>query len=74
MSNQQGWVCPKCGNVYAPWVKECCNCNGGGDGGRVASPVTPKWPQPSPSWPAVPWEPPYPQPVIITTTWTGAKP
>ena len=22
-----GWVCPKCGKVYAPDVKECMNCN-----------------------------------------------
>lgn len=22
-----GWVCPKCGKVYAPDVKECLNCN-----------------------------------------------
>lgn len=22
-----GWVCPKCGKVYAPDVKECWNCN-----------------------------------------------
>lgn len=22
-----GWVCPKCGKVYAPDVKECFNCN-----------------------------------------------
>ena len=22
-----GWVCPKCGKVYAPDVKECAQCN-----------------------------------------------
>lgn len=22
-----GWVCPKCGKVYAPDVRECLNCN-----------------------------------------------
>ena len=22
-----GWVCPKCGKVYAPDVKECFTCN-----------------------------------------------
>ncbi len=24
----QGWVCPKCGAVMAPWVSECVNCRG----------------------------------------------
>jgi len=24
-----GWVCPKCGNVYAPDTTECNNCNNG---------------------------------------------
>jgi hypothetical protein len=23
-----GWVCPKCGSVYAPFVAECGVCNG----------------------------------------------
>ena len=27
MSSNQGWECPKCGNVYAPLVTECLNCN-----------------------------------------------
>lgn len=24
-----GWICPKCGRVYAPFIPECqhCNCN-----------------------------------------------
>lgn len=22
-----GWICPICGNVYAPWVLECEDCN-----------------------------------------------
>lgn len=26
-SLRYGWVCPKCGKVYAPDVKECSNCN-----------------------------------------------
>lgn len=26
-SPKYGWVCPKCGKVYAPDVKECLNCN-----------------------------------------------
>lgn len=23
----KGWVCPRCGHVYAPHVDECKNCN-----------------------------------------------
>lgn len=26
-SPKYGWVCPKCGKVYAPDVKECAQCN-----------------------------------------------
>jgi hypothetical protein len=22
----RGWMCPKCGAVYAPWVAECSYC------------------------------------------------
>lgn len=22
----QGWICPKCGHVYAPFVAECIHC------------------------------------------------
>lgn len=22
----EGWICPKCGSVYAPFVAECANC------------------------------------------------
>ena len=25
---QQGWQCPVCGKVYAPWVSECTRCGG----------------------------------------------
>lgn len=27
MANDHGWVCPKCGRVYAPWVMSCDPCN-----------------------------------------------
>ena len=27
MANDRGWVCPKCGRVYAPWVASCELCN-----------------------------------------------
>jgi hypothetical protein len=23
-----GWICPKCGSVYAPFVADCAACNG----------------------------------------------
>lgn len=26
-SPKYGWICPKCGKVYAPYVKECSDCN-----------------------------------------------
>ena len=22
-----GWICPKCGRVYAPFIPECHHCN-----------------------------------------------
>jgi hypothetical protein len=22
----EGWVCPKCGRVFAPWVSQCSYC------------------------------------------------
>lgn len=31
---RRGWMCPKCGNVYAPWVAGCRKCNGG----RIVNP------------------------------------
>lgn len=24
---KNGWICPKCGRVYAPFVYECAPCN-----------------------------------------------
>ena len=26
MPTQQGWVCPQCGRVYAPWMSMCDYC------------------------------------------------
>lgn len=28
MENLTGWVCPKCGRVYSPFMPECGHCNG----------------------------------------------
>lgn len=27
LDQPQGWVCPKCGRVYAPWVYTCAKCD-----------------------------------------------
>lgn len=35
-----GWVCPKCGRVYAPNQEMCLYCGGG----NISSPVTPTKP------------------------------
>ena len=49
---QYGWICPKCGKVYAPW-KDSCNC-------YLNIPYTqPNTPSPTPfnpmpSWPKTP--------------------
>ncbi len=24
--NRYGWICPTCGNSYAPWMYKCDNC------------------------------------------------
>ncbi len=26
--SNNGWLCPKCKSVYAPFVRECAKCNG----------------------------------------------
>ena len=32
-----GWICPKCGSVYAPFVAECRFCTGGNTATRTYS-------------------------------------
>lgn len=27
MNTNNGWICPKCGRVYAPYIAECQHCN-----------------------------------------------
>lgn len=44
-----GWICPKCGHVYAPFVSECHVCNSipvGGTGTGTWIPPTPLIPPP----------------------------
>lgn len=43
LGTPQGWVCPKCGRVYAPWVYTCAPCGNP----PTYSTVTPGWPMPS---------------------------
>lgn len=62
MAEQQGWICPVCKRVYAPWVKECEACNGA-KVDPVVEPYHP-WP-PITSWPTTPefpspWYPGWP--------------
>jgi hypothetical protein len=54
MAEQQGWICPKCGRVYAPWVKECEACNP-----VKTAPVVEPWIPIVPFYPFPLW-PPYP--------------
>jgi hypothetical protein len=70
MAEQTGWICPKCGRVYAPHVQECGVCNA-----AILSPVPP-WTNPYP-WYPYPWTTPdpwpgYPPIITWTTTTTPA--
>lgn len=63
MSN--GWVCPKCGRVYAPFKQECTHCNN--------SPIiTPKIPKEFPP-PCGPYRDPIDNPEFIPdkTRWVN---
>lgn len=42
---QEGWRCPICGHVYAPWVTECSRCgNNEGSINIVKYPIDPNKP------------------------------
>ena len=60
MSTQEGWKCPECGRVNAPWVRECaCFAIGGTPEPWRAIPPQPQPyvppstgdPLPTPMWP-----------------------
>ena len=55
----QGWICPKCGKVYAPTQMECFGCNSNIN----------DWPN-SPAWPVLKWLPPY----TTFTTFNSGEP
>lgn len=56
MYNNYGWICPKCGRVWAPWVMSCiCNLDIG-----IQKPPTPYIPIPTNPWiPAPIYSPTY---------------
>lgn len=47
MSKNEGWVCPLCGVVNAPWVEQC-HCRNAAQPAWL--PVPPVWPWPSPPY------------------------
>ena len=69
MIEPSGWICPKCGRVYAPWVKECEACNP-----VKVAPTPEPWTLPYPWYPypwTVPVTPTYPGTGYPTVTWGG---
>jgi len=48
----QGWTCPKCNRVFAPWVTECSYCN---NFQQPFYPQQPFEPYPNPWYPGQPW-------------------
>lgn len=76
---ETGWVCPKCGRVYAPSVKECYHCNNIKNDELFTPnrPDMPVIPEKFPSYPNMPgWYkfPAYPYDIHKVYCSTGNKP
>lgn len=75
---EQGWICPLCGRVYAPSVKECYHCNN--QMGNIPNrPDAPKLPEHFPGCPNKPGRydlPPCQNPLfqVYCKDNTGCKP
>jgi hypothetical protein len=64
MSLVNGWICPKCGKVYAPDVKECAECN---SKKWVTIPCSPlPYPVPYYPWPTYPYYTPWDGTIKVT--------
>lgn len=63
-----GWVCPKCGRVFAPDVKECCYCNDVIKDKEKYDPAPE--PIPIPAGPYIPYVPYIPSPTVPYVTWS----
>lgn len=37
MFGQQGWICPKCGRVYSPYIQMCPYCGGKNSHNTISS-------------------------------------
>jgi hypothetical protein len=56
----QGWICPKCGKIWAPHIDECPQCN---DNGGIPIPKAPDFDPKQPEdyihwfwWSTTPWK------------------
>ena len=54
----EGWRCPVCGKVNAPWVSQCPCCDGEGTYPKIEGPYVPYeprpwWTDPNHRWPEI---------------------